>query len=113
MTNQDNLSLIAFANPWTSAYLILSAILAWQVLRHCQQVFRSDLRSIPGPTVARLTKYWRPWVLLGGQAPEIYYELHRKYGPLVRTAPGVVSVSDPTAVPKIYGIGSKFHKVCL
>lgn len=96
---------------WTSLYWILSTILIYQIIRHLQQIFRSDLRNIPGPTIARLTSYWRPWVLLGGQCPEVYYDLHRKYGPLVRTAPNVVSISDPSAIPKIYGIGSKFHKV--
>lgn len=96
---------------WSTVYWALSALLIWQIIRQLQQIFRSDLRGIPGPTLARITAYWRPWALLGGQAPEVYYDLHRKYGPLVRTAPGVVSISDPAAVPKIYGIGSKFHKV--
>jgi hypothetical protein len=114
-TQVEKISLVEDAltklTSWTFAYWALSAILAWQVIQHLGQAFRSDLRGIPGPLIARFTAYWRPWVLLGGQAPEVYYDLHRKYGPLVRTAPGVVSISDPAAVPKIYGIGSKFHKV--
>lgn len=96
---------------WNTVYWALSVLLTWQIIWHLQQIFRSDLRGIPGPVIARLTAYWRPWALLGGQAPEVYYDLHRKYGPLVRTAPGVVSISDPAAISKIYGIGSKFHKV--
>ena len=50
-------------------------------------------------------------MLRKGDAQEVYYNLHQKYGPIVRTAPGVVSISDPRTVPTIYGIGTKFYKV--
>ena len=50
-------------------------------------------------------------MLRKGDAPEVYYNLHQQYGPIVRTAPGVVSIADPRTVPTIYGIGTKFYKV--
>lgn len=37
-------------------------------------------------------------------------ELHDKYGPLVRTGPNEVSVSDVTAIKQIYRAGTKFQK---
>lgn len=89
----------------------LAILLAWRLIQHVRLVLRSDLRKLPGPPIARLTAFWRPWVLLSGNAPNVYKELHAKYGPVVRTAPGVVSVSDPSAIGSIYGIGSKFVKV--
>ena len=36
--------------------------------------------------------------------------LHAKHGKLVRTAPDEVSISDLTAIKKIYGAGTKFRK---
>ena len=36
--------------------------------------------------------------------------VHNKYGPLVRTAPNEVSVSDLTAIKSIYSAGTKFRK---
>jgi cytochrome P450 len=36
--------------------------------------------------------------------------LHAKHGPLVRTAPNEVSVSDLSAIKAIYGAGTKFRK---
>ena len=96
---------------WTALYLALSCVVAWRLLQHLRLVFRSDLSKIPGPTWARLTAFWRPWVLLNGTCPDVYQELHDIYGPLVRTAPGVVSISDPAAISTIYGIGSKYCKV--
>ncbi|KAH7267929.1 cytochrome P450 [Fusarium solani] len=45
-----------------------------------------------------------------GNAHEEYKLLHDKYGPIVRTAPNVVDISDPTSIATIYGISSKFLK---
>lgn len=96
---------------WTTAFYFIGFILLLQFVLHLRQVFRSDLKGIPGPTIARLTAFWRPWALRNGDCPEVYYDLHRKYGTFVRVAPGVVSIADPKAIPQIYGIGSKFIKV--
>ncbi|KAH8683619.1 cytochrome P450 [Ilyonectria robusta] len=45
-----------------------------------------------------------------GNAHINYRKLHDKYGPIVRTAPNVVDISDPAVIPSIYAIGSKFVK---
>ena len=39
-----------------------------------------------------------------------HIDLHKKYGPLVRTGPNHVSFSDASLIPQIYGITSKFYK---
>lgn len=91
-------------------YLVTSIFLGWSLLQYLRQVFRPDLKNIPGPRWAKFTVFWRPWVLRHGKAPDVYHELHQKYGPLVRTAPSVVSISDPKAITTIYGIGTKYYK---
>ncbi|GME52388.1 Cytochrome P450 [Neofusicoccum parvum] len=48
--------------------------------------------------------YWR------GDFHKTNIELHRKYGPIVRIAPGEYSLSDPAAVKPIYGHGTAFIK---
>ena len=50
-------------------------------------------------------------MLRNGGAHDFYRMLHRKYGTVVRTAPNVVSVSDPKAIATMYAIGTKFYKV--
>ena len=40
-------------------------------------------------------------------------ELHRKYGKLVRIAPNVVDVGDPTMIPVIYNNRGNFRKVAI
>jgi hypothetical protein len=82
----------------------------------CNAVYlalKPGLRGIPGPLSARFTELWRLRFVGRGTAHEDYPALHKKYGPLVRTAPNVVDISDPAVVPIIYGINSKYYKVCL
>ncbi|KAJ6442534.1 Pisatin demethylase [Purpureocillium lavendulum] len=84
--------------------------LVWLCIQRVRQANRSDLRSLPGPTAARWTGFYRPWKLRDGGAHDFYRALHQKYGAIVRTAPNVVSVSDPKAITTIYAIGTKFYK---
>ncbi|KAK1484646.1 hypothetical protein CTAM01_12890 [Colletotrichum tamarilloi] len=72
--------------------------------------FRPGLSKIPGPFFARFTPLWRVFFVWKGNAHSDYRILHEKYGPVVRTAPNVVDISDPAALQTIYGINSKFIK---
>ncbi|PCG88265.1 Cytochrome P450 [Penicillium occitanis (nom. inval.)] len=45
-----------------------------------------------------------------GDGPVQYRKIHEQYGPIVRVGPNEVSIADPTMIPVIYGIGSKFTK---
>lgn len=69
------------------------------------------IRNVPGPWPASLSSVWRMWLVFRGTAHIEYRQLHKKYGNIVRTAPRVVDISDPDAIPIIYGISSKFIKV--
>lgn len=73
--------------------------------------FKPGLRSIPGPLFARFSPFYRLVKLSKGDAPVFYRRLHETYGPIVRTGPNTIDISDPKAVPIIYGINSKFLKV--
>ncbi|ROW06846.1 hypothetical protein VMCG_04219 [Cytospora schulzeri] len=70
----------------------------------------SPLRRVPGPFYARFTNlFYLNRIRHGG----FQYEnvaLHRKFGPLVRLGPKLISVDDPSALKTIYGVGSKFPK---
>lgn len=74
--------------------------------------FWGSLRNVPGPLLAKFSPFWRVWFVRKGDAHVRYRSLHEKYGSIVRTAPSVVDISDPAVIPTIYGIGSKFLKVC-
>lgn len=73
--------------------------------------FRKGLRGLPGPLAARFSGFYRFSLVYAGKAPFEYRKVHQKYGPLVRVGPNHVSISDPAAIPQIYGIGTNYVKV--
>lgn len=90
--------------------LAVIAFLAWQT-QVLSATFRPGLRNVPGPWPAKFTSLWRVMFVYDGEAHEKYRKLHTTYGPIVRTAPNVVDISDPSAISAIYGINSKYLKV--
>ena len=69
------------------------------------------LAHIPGPFLAAFTNIPRfSWVLTY-RAHDIHTALHRRYGPLVRFGPNMVSVGDPTEIGTIYGFTKPWLKV--
>lgn len=96
-------------SDWTvlAAFLLALTIIGSSLAT----AFKTSLRSIPGPFIARFSSFYRLVKVSKGDAPVFYRRLHEKYGPIVRTGPHTVDISDPKAVPVIYGINSKFLKV--
>ncbi|KAI5459347.1 cytochrome P450 [Mariannaea sp. PMI_226] len=84
--------------------------------------FRSPLRKVPGPRLARLSDIWYFWNVRKGNFEQTNLELHRKYatfcssthrrlsGSIVRYGPNRYSFSDPEAFKAIYGLGKQFAK---
>ena len=100
----------------TTSICYLGAVLvAVYFVGKIRLAFHPGLRNLPGPLSARFTRWYRSSLVFGGKAPEEYRKVHAKYGPMVRVGPNHVSVSDPAAIPIIYGIGTgtKFLKVHL
>jgi hypothetical protein len=73
--------------------------------------YRRGLRQIPGPFFARFSGLYRLYLVYDGRAPAKYRRAHQEYGPMVRVGPNHVSISDPKAIPQIYGIGTDYQKV--
>jgi cytochrome P450 len=72
--------------------------------------YGQGISHVPGPFLASCTDLWR-LLLVWGRRPEVeHIRLHRKYGPLVRLGPRVISVSDPAAAQVIYALNSGFVK---
>jgi hypothetical protein len=69
------------------------------------------LRDVPGPFLARFTRLWYFIELYKGRFEQTDIELHKRYGPIVRIAPGEYSIDDVEAMRTIYGHGTAFIKV--
>lgn len=100
-----------YDNPGLSILAVSCIIGVSSVLQSIAVALKPGIRSIPGPFLARFSKLHRMWHISKGNAPVFYRELHEKYGPIVRTGPATVDISDPAAITIIYGISSKFLKV--
>jgi cytochrome P450 len=88
--------------------LIFSMLLTLSLSWISYKTLTSPLRKIPGPFLARFTRLWYLRRLQLGRFHEDNITLHRKYGPIVRIAPKLYSISTPDKV--VYGIASKFPK---
>ncbi|KGO49055.1 Cytochrome P450, E-class, group I [Penicillium expansum] len=93
-------------------YVVFFVLIAF-VLRLLTNRFKRGLRDIPGPTIAKWTRLWKLHSVWKGDHHTTAIDLHRKHGYLVRIGPNHVSVSDPTAVPIIYGLNKGFTKTAL
>jgi len=90
---------------------IIAALLFYVIASSFRAALRKGLNSIPGPLVAQFSGLYRLSMVYKGHGPQEYIKLHRKYGSIIRTGPNHVSIADASAIPTIYGIGSKFLKV--
>lgn len=73
--------------------------------------YRKGIRDVPGPWFAKFSIAYRLSMVINGKAPEEYGKLHEHYVNVVRVGPNQISINDPSAIPQIYGVSSRFGKV--
>lgn len=65
-------------------------------------VFFHPFSCIPGPPLAKISKFWTRYGNLKGSKSHRIHAAHQRYGPVVRVAPNELSFSSPDAVRDIY-----------
>lgn len=90
----------------TTTLLIIAVVgfVAWLFATRQQ----SGLSKFPGPFLASITPAYRAWYAYFYPQSVLELELHKKYGPIVRIAPNVLSFSDPDVQAHVYT--RDFHK---
>jgi hypothetical protein len=73
-------------------------------------LFRSDLRSVPGPFLAKVTGLHRLLLVRTGLAHEHHLRLHERRGLLVRLGTNNVSVGFPAAIPILCNTRTRYVK---
>lgn len=93
------------------AYAALTASV-WIAVVVLQRRYFHPLSKVPGPFFASITDgyVWYYNGIKGGQLFRQIERLHDIYGPVVRTGPNEVHLSNPDHLDRIYAIGSKFYK---
>lgn len=101
--------LLSYNSVWTfsTGFLIVAYICF-----SSYSAFGTKLNLLPGPGVARFTRLWLAYTVASKKTNNSYVRLHERYGRTVRTGPYHVSISDPRAIPAIYGFTSDDVKVC-
>lgn len=62
----------------------------------------SPLAKVDGPFWASISPLWKLHSFSKGNFHATIFDLHQKYGPIVRIAPTEVIVSDKTAIREVY-----------
>lgn len=73
----------------------------------------SRLSHIPGPFLSNFTNLPRFLWVLSYKAHDKHIQQHRKYGPIVRFGPNMVSVGSSTEISTIYKFSRPWIKVRL
>jgi hypothetical protein len=97
-----------FGLSWS---IILLCVVLTYLVHNILQCILDPLRHVPGPLVARFTRFWYLYKIAQGDFERTNLALHERFGPVVRIAPNEYSIDDVTAARSIYGHGSKFVKV--
>ena len=94
---------------WKAWITIL--LLGYFVASMILSVTKPGLRHIPGPLLARFSRYFLVREATKGNGHTLYRSLHEKYGKIVRVGPNKLAISDPDMIDAIYGITSQYKKV--
>ncbi|KAK8093487.1 hypothetical protein PG997_000172 [Apiospora hydei] len=89
---------------------ILLAVAASALTFSLVRAARCPLSKVPGPWYSRFTRLVLKYHILAGREMYHIHALHRRYGPVVRIAPGEVAVADLAAYARIHRVGSPFLK---
>ncbi|CCC14510.1 unnamed protein product [Sordaria macrospora k-hell] len=68
------------------------------------------LRKYPGPFLAKFTNIYRLYRTVRGNYYNDLVEMHRKYGPVVRTAPNVLDIDYPEMIKTVFNIKGDWAK---
>ncbi|KAI5921322.1 cytochrome P450 [Camillea tinctor] len=81
-------------------YIIAGVSVTYFVVLGVYNHFFHPLAKFPGPFLGSITDWYLVYVICS--VPTLGLELHKKYGPIVRLAPNLLSFSDATLLPRVY-----------
>jgi cytochrome P450 len=74
------------------------------------QLYFHPLAKYPGPLLGRITQLYEVYHAYIGDKHVLLYQLHQKYGTIVRFSPNTISINDPEALKAIYSRGANVRK---
>ena len=105
MKDTVQLNAIATTLPtgWRVVVLLVVLLLARLTWLAVYRMFFHPLAKYPGPIAAKLSDFYMIALTAGGRATYARYELHQKYGKVVRMGPNELCFCDLASIKDIYG----------
>jgi hypothetical protein len=106
-----------FASPSALSIIVTffrTLAIYWAALATSVTAYRLSplhpLARYPGPVGARISRLWWARVSLTGAQHLCAYELHARYGPVVRSGPDHLLIKEADAVSTVLGAKAGWHK---
>ncbi|KAK6497770.1 hypothetical protein TWF481_012172 [Arthrobotrys musiformis] len=93
-----------------SIIVAISVFAGYVTIQSIYYLYFHPLASLPGPFFARITDLYGGYYAWTGRHHYHLFELHKKYGPVIRYGPNRVSFNSAVAVKDIYGATKPLRK---
>lgn len=93
-----------------SALVAIFVLVGYVTIQSIYYLYFHPLASLPGPFFARITDLYGGYHAWTGRHHYHLYELHKKYGPVIRYGPNRVSFNSAVAIKDIYGATKPLRK---
>ncbi|KAJ5753613.1 uncharacterized protein N7511_007766 [Penicillium nucicola] len=94
----------------TIALWLLSLAIASLTSKYIYRLYLHPLSQTPGPKIAACTSLWLAYHTYIGDECTVIFNLHQKYGPILRVAPNDVDIASADAIEPIYIARGGFPK---
>lgn len=93
-------------------WLLALALLGYVAFTVIYRLYFHPLSKFPGPKIAAVTTLYNAYhdVVRGGQYVWVVEEMHKQYGPIVRTRPDTIHVNDHKFVETLYTESPKMRR---
>ncbi|KAJ5761251.1 hypothetical protein N7520_008407 [Penicillium odoratum] len=101
---------MALTFPLSTVWLLPLVIIGSLISKWVCRAFFHPLSNIPGPKIAGCTSLWLAYHTYIGDECTVIFNLHCKYGPILRVGPNDVDISNADAIEPIYVARGGFPK---
>ncbi|KAL4888019.1 cytochrome P450 [Aspergillus ambiguus] len=88
----------------------LLLLVATYACKFIHRAYFHPLSTVPGPKLAATTSLWLAYHTFIGDECTVIFNLHKRYGPVLRVAPNDIDITDGDAIDPIYLARGGFPK---
>jgi hypothetical protein len=104
------MALAAVLGSTSPFWLLFGLLFVGLTVKWVYNIYFHPLARVPGPKIAAFTSLWLAYHTYIGNECTVVFQLHRKYGPVLRVAPNDIDIADGDAIEPIYLAHGGFPK---